>query len=264
MINPDETGRKFCELLEIIDRLRNPGGCPWDQKQTIQTFKPYLLEETHELIEAVDNNDLAQIKEELGDMFFQLGFINRLYEEKKLFSIEEVLQSIIDKMIRRHPHVFEGRTFQSYDEMRKNWALVKEQENNSKKSKPCGIDVPKSLPALVRGQKVSSRAARTGCDWPDIPSILEKIRKELPALADNVREGDKDKIGNKLGDFLFLLVNLGRKCEINSEECLKQATNRFIKRFNQLEDCLPSDKSSTRGFNRRLAQQLWEETEDHS
>lgn len=263
MTNPDETGKKFCELLEIIARLRSPEGCPWDQKQTVQTFKPYLIEETHELSEALENDDPNQIREELGDLFFQLGFINQLYEEKDIFSIEDVLQSIIDKMIRRHPHVFEGKTFKSYDEMRKNWAKVKEKENAKKKNKAYELDVPKSLPALIRGQKVASRAARTGFDWPDMQSLLEKLFEEFNTLTADALEDNKEKIEKSLGDLLFLLINLGRKCEINSEECLHRATNKFISRFKRMEELLSAENLSIGELDSKSQLEFWAKTKEH-
>ncbi|MEW6289349.1 MAG: nucleoside triphosphate pyrophosphohydrolase [Thermodesulfobacteriota bacterium] len=263
MTNPDETGKKFCELLEIIARLRSPEGCPWDQKQTVQTFKPYLIEETHELSEALENDDPNQIREELGDLFFQLGFINQLYEEKDIFSIEDVLQSIIDKMIRRHPHVFEGKTFKSYDEMRKNWAKVKEKENAKKKNKAYELDVPKSLPALIRGQKVASRAARTGFDWPDMQSLLEKLFEEFNTLTADALEDNKEKIEKSLGDLLFLLINLGRKCEINSEECLHRATNKFISRFKRMEELLSAENLSIGELDSKSQLDFWAKTKEY-
>ncbi|MEW6518770.1 MAG: nucleoside triphosphate pyrophosphohydrolase [Thermodesulfobacteriota bacterium] len=264
MINPDETGRKFCELLEIIARLRSPGGCPWDQKQTVQTFKPYLIEETHELSEALDNDDPNQIREELGDLFFQLGFINQLYEERDIFSIEDVLQSIIDKMIRRHPHVFEGKTFESYDEMSRNWARVKEKEKSKKEHKMYELDVPKSLPALIRGQKVASRAARTGFDWPDLRALVENLSQDFRILTDDALEGNKEEIEQSLGDLLFSLVNLARKCEVNGEECLKRATDRFITRFKLMEEILSANNLAIDELDQESQRKFWAQTDNHS
>jgi len=263
MINPDETGKKFCELLEIIALLRSPAGCPWDQKQTVQTFKPYLIEETHELSEAMDNDDPNQIREELGDLFFQLGFINQLYEERDIFSIKDVLQSIIDKMIRRHPHVFAGKTFASYDEMSKNWARVKEKENSKKENKTYELDVPKSLPALIRGQKVASRAARTGFDWPDMQSLVEKLSDDFKILTDNTLKGNKEEIEKNMGDLLFSLVNLGRKSEVNSEECLKRATNRFIKRFKLMEELISAENLTIGELDSESQRKFWAKTKPH-
>ncbi len=265
MNKQDSTGEKFCKLIDIIKLLRSPEGCPWDRKQTIATFRPYLLEETHELLEALENDNPAEVKEELGDLLFQIGFINCLYEEKNFFSIEDVLQSIIDKMIRRHPHVFAGREFHSYEEMRKNWAVVKEKENNHKKNKPSSIDVPKSLPALIRGQKVSSRAARTGFNWIEGASILERLQKDLQSLAKDVSNGDKTKIEHTLGSILFMLVNFAREYDINSEECLKQTVNQFVSRFDRLEERIATNTPQAADkIDTKIMQKLWEETQDKS
>lgn len=265
MDKQDSTGKKFCELLDIIKLLRSPEGCPWDKKQTVATFRPYLLEETHELLEALENDNPLEVKEELGDLFFQIGFINYLYAEKNLFSVEDVLQSIIDKMIRRHPHVFEGKEFHSYDEMRKNWAIVKEKENNHKENKSSSIDVPKSLPALIRGQKVLSRAARIGFDWHDGASILEKLQKDFQSFVEAVSDGDKIKIEHTLGHMLFTLVNFAREYHINSEECLKQTVNQFVSRFDRLEKLLAThNQQAGEKIDAKILQELWQETQDKS
>jgi MazG family protein len=264
MNNREETGKKFCELLEIIARLRGPEGCPWDQKQTIQTFKPYLLEETHELSEALDDGDPNQIREELGDLYFQIGFINQLHEEKNIFSIEEVLQGIIDKMIRRHPHVFEGKTFASYEEMRRNWARVKEGEKTKKKSNAYELDLPKSMPALSRSQKVAGRAARTGFDWPDMHSLVDRFSAEAAILMENVLAGNGEASEKGMGDLLFLLVNIGRKSEVNCEECLHSSTNGFIRRFKAMEELLSQEGLSMGDLDRESQLSFWEKAKRQS
>lgn len=244
-----EAGKKFCELLEIIDRLRGPGGCPWDQKQTVQTFKSFLIEETHELSEALDKDEPIQVKEELGDLFFQLGFVNQLYEEENHFTITEVLQSIIDKMIRRHPHVFEGKKFATNEEMRRNWARVKEKENLNKKVKTYALDVPKSMPALIRSQRISSRAARTGFDWPNMQSLMAKVADEMDELSEALETEKKEFIEEELGDLFLLLVNISRKFDINSEECLHSASEKFIQRFKIMEQLVSEENLSIEELN---------------
>ncbi|MFH1217492.1 MAG: nucleoside triphosphate pyrophosphohydrolase [Pseudomonadota bacterium] len=236
-----EAGNKFSELLDLIARLRAPGGCPWDQKQTVQSFKPYLIEETHELSEALEGSDPLQVREELGDMYFQIGFINQLYEEQDHFTICEVLQSIIDKMIRRHPHVFADTTFDSYEEMRRNWGKVKEKEKNAKKSRENELDVPKSLPALIRAQRVTSRVTRRGFDWPDMAGIVAKLDEEQKELMDAITTADKSRIKEELGDFLFLLTHLAGKFDLAAEECLHAATNKFVHRFKFMEEIITKE-----------------------
>jgi MazG family protein len=258
MNNREETGKKFCELLDIIARLRGPEGCPWDRKQTVQSFKPYLIEETHELSEALDNDDPQQIREELGDLFFQLGFINQLYEEKDTFSIEEVLQSIIDKMIRRHPHVFEGKSFASYEEMRRNWARVKEEEKTAKKSSAGELDLPKSMPALSRAQKVAGRAARAGFAWPAPGMLAEALTAESGRLREKILAGDPLSLERGLGDLLFLLVQVAGAFDINSEESLHAATGRFIARFKTMEKLISGEGMAMDGMDSETHLAFWE------
>ncbi len=253
-----ESGEKFSELLEIISRLRAPDGCPWDQKQTIDSFKPFFIEECHELSEALDSGDTDHIREELGDLFFQLGFINQLYQEKNNFTMPAVLQSIIDKMIRRHPHVFEDITFDSEDDMRRNWARIKEQENKKKKKKTYALDVPKSLPALSRSLRVSSRAARTGFDWPDVQSLQNKLSEEFAEISKAINSNNINEIEEELGDMLLMLVNVGRKFNINSEDCLHNATNKFIHRFKKMEDLISEENCTMEKMAPETQLKFWE------
>lgn len=252
-----ESGEKFCELLEIISRLRAPGGCPWDQKQTVETFKPFFIEECHELSEALDSGNSNHICEELGDLFFQLGFINQLHQEKNNFTMPTVLQTIIDKMIRRHPHVFEDVTFDSEEEMRRNWARIKEQENKKKKKKTYALDVPKSLPALSRSLRVSSRAARTGFDWPDVQSLQNKLSEEFAEISEAIKSNNVEEIEEELGDMLLMLVNVGRKFNINSEDCLHNATNKFIHRFKKMEELIAAKNLSMEKLDTETQLLFW-------
>lgn len=253
-----ESGEKFSELLDIISRLRAPGGCPWDQKQTIESFKPFFIEECHELSEALDSGDADHIREELGDLFFQLGFINQLYQEKNNFTMPEVLQAIIDKMIRRHPHVFADVTFDSEIDMRRNWAKIKEQENKKKKKKAYALDVPKSLPALSRSLRVASRAARTGFDWPDVQSLHGKLSQEFTEISQAIQSQNIKAIEEELGDMLLMLVNVGRKFNINSEECLHKATNKFIDRFKKMEDLIAEKNLAMEKMSPETQHLFWE------
>ncbi|MFZ5764564.1 MAG: nucleoside triphosphate pyrophosphohydrolase [Thermodesulfobacteriota bacterium] len=230
-----EIGEKFTELLHIIDRLRGPGGCPWDQKQTVQSFKPYFIEESHELSEALEGDDPLQVREELGDLLFQIGFLNRLYEEADHFTITEVLQAIIDKMIRRHPHVFADVTFDSYEEMRKNWGKVKEKEKKAKKSTENELDVPKSLPALIRAQRIIARTSRRGFDRRDTPALVDSLERSQQKLLAAIAAGDRVMIHEKLGTMLFQLTRIAGKYELAAEECLQTTVNNFVRSFKEME-----------------------------
>ncbi len=227
----NQAGEKFIELLNIIRKLRAPGGCPWDQKQTPNSFKPYMLEEAHELAEAIDSNDPVNIKEELGDLFFQAVFISELYAENKDFSMDEVLQGIIDKMVRRHPHVFEDKKFSSNQELRENWLKVKAEEGKQKKN---DLMFPKSLAALTRTLRVTERAAGNAFPMPDQEALQKEFLKKSEQLSHAAADGRREDLAALIGELLFVLVNLGRLNGIDCEEALGRRTELFIKRYNQL------------------------------
>ncbi|HEX9715175.1 MAG TPA: nucleoside triphosphate pyrophosphohydrolase [Desulfurivibrionaceae bacterium] len=230
------TAEKFLALLEIISRLRAPDGCPWDKKQTPQTFKQYLVEETHELLEAINDDNPSHICEELGDLLFQVLFLNNLYQEKNLFTLSDVIDSISAKMIRRHPHVFGGETVDSEQELRRQWQAIKSRENE-RQEKPRHLlaSIPKSLPALRRAQRVADRVAREGFDWPDISGALSKVSEEFQELQEALARGSREQIKEEFGDLLFALAVVARKADIDGEDVLHEATGKFTTRFLVLE-----------------------------
>ena len=236
------TNEKLSNLLQIVSRLRAPDGCPWDQKQTPQTFKAYIVEEAHELLEAIDSDDPRHICEELGDMLFQVIFLNNLYQEKNLFTLDDVIDSISEKMIRRHPHVFGDEKITSEQELRKKWHAIKAKENKGKDME-VGLlaSLPKSLPALRRAQRVSERAARSGFDWPDINCALEKVEEELAELKNALAAGHREKIFEEAGDLLLSMVTICRLANTSSEDALSAATEKFITRFTEMEKGLKND-----------------------
>lgn len=227
--------QKFIDLMNIISRLRAPDGCPWDQKQTPDTFKPYIIEEAHELIEAVEHNDTDHVREELGDMLFQIAFMCNLYNEAGHFTMDDVLESIIEKMVRRHPHVFADTKVTSEEELRRQWNEIKAGEN---KDKPNGNALkipPQSLPALNRAQRVSESAAQAGFEWPDIEAVFTKIDEEISECREAIKNKDLNGISEEVGDVLFLIANLGRKTGINAEQALHDAIKKFDDRFSGME-----------------------------
>lgn len=229
-------GKQLEALQQIIIRLRQPGGCPWDIKQTPETFKSYLLEEAHELLEAIDRQSPDLVKEELGDLLFQLIFVNQLYEEQGQFTLSEVITGIINKMIHRHPHVFGDEVVHSEEEQHRRWNQIKAQ---SKKEPTTVTDllnnVPKSLPALRRAQRVSERAASNGFEWRDLQQAVDKLQEEVLELQEALSQGETEHITEELGDALFMLVNIGRLTKIASEDALHATTNKFIRRFSLVE-----------------------------
>ena len=253
-------GKKFEELRQIIVTLRQPGGCPWDIKQTPESFKSYLIEEAHELLEAIDRNDPALIREELGDLLFQLIFMSQLFEEQGEFTLTEVITAIIDKMVHRHPHVFGDEVVNSEEEQRRRWNQLKTREKNEPKAVADLLDhVPKSLPGLRRAQRVAERAAHNGFEWRDIDQAFAKLHEEIGELDEAVRHGDPERISEELGDALFMLVNLGRLTRTSSEDALQATTDKFIRRFTLLEQkALASGHAiADLSFAEQLA--LWQE-----
>lgn len=227
---------KFEELRNLIVTLRQPDGCPWDIRQTPESIKSYLIEEAHELLEAIDRNDPVMVKEELGDLFFQLLFVNQLFEEQGHFTLSQVLSGIAQKMIQRHPHVFGDEIVASEEDQRRRWNEIKSKEKKEGSSVADLLrNVPGSLPGLRRAQRVSERAAHNGFEWQDIQQALAKLHEEFAELQEAIVQGDSDHIEEELGDVLFMLVNLGRLTRTNCEEALHRTTGTFIKRLDLLE-----------------------------
>ncbi len=232
-------------VLHLINRLRGDNGCPWDRKQTPKTMSVYLVEEMHELIDAIHAGSSADVCEELGDVLFQLLFLVCLYQEKKEFSLSDVVKNTLDKMIRRHPHVFGEDRVNSSDEVRKRWAKIKQQEKPADGQSGILDSIPRGLPALIRAYRVSERAARSGFDWKTLSGVMKKAEeewaefnhetRELPADGENIPPDSLDRIGLEFGDILFTLVNVARFARIHPETALADATHKFEKRFRHME-----------------------------
>jgi MazG family protein len=256
-----ETAAQFIRLVEIITRLRAPDGCPWDQKQTPQTFKGYLLEETHELLEALHHDDANHVREELGDLLFQVIFLNNLYAEQGRFTLAEVLDTIAAKMIRRHPHVFGDQIINSEQELRQQWHAIKatEEKPEAQAASPLAA-VPRSLPALHRAQRVADRASRTGFDWPDAGSALSKAGEEFEELREAVASADQPRINEELGDLLFSLVVFARKSAVDAEGAMQAATEKFIDRFARFEAEVAARGCAIADLAPETLLSLWEAT----
>ncbi|MCX5875345.1 MAG: nucleoside triphosphate pyrophosphohydrolase [Deltaproteobacteria bacterium] len=255
------TAEKFLDLLEIISRLRAPDGCPWDKKQTPQTFKQYLVEETHELLEAINDDNPNHICEELGDLLFQVIFLNNLYQEKNLFTLCDVIDSISAKMIRRHPHVFGSKTVDSEQELRQQWQAIKSQENEQKGQPRHHLDsIPKSLPALRRAQRVADRVAREGFDWPNLSGALGKVTEEFQELQDAFAHGTREQIKEEFGDLLFTLAVVARKADIDGEDALHEATQKFTTRFLLLEKNIAGLGKQMGDLDTDMLLTIWQQT----
>ena len=225
-------------LLDIRRQLRDPdSGCPWDLKQNFHTIVPYTIEETYELAEAIAIEDFAQIRDELGDVLFQVVFYAQMASEQALFTFEDVVDGIAEKLLRRHPHVFAvtGGQRVSESEVKRRWEQIKVEERQQKNQRGTLDDVPMALPALSRSQKLQKRAASVGFDWSELDAVRGKVDEELGELAEAVSEGDSAAIESEVGDIFLAMVNLERHLGVDAEAALRHATRRFEDRFSLME-----------------------------
>jgi MazG family protein len=231
------TGEKFEKLVAIMSRLRAPGGCPWDREQTFDTIKPYLLEETYEVMEAIDERNWPALAEELGDLMLQPVFFAQMASEEGHFRIGDSLDAICEKLIRRHPHVFGEGSAKTADDVKQRWAEIKSEEKKKKGEQPKTLlgSVPRNLPALVEAQQIASKAAGVGFDWDNADQVLEKLHEELDELAEARRTGSHEEREDEIGDLLFVVVNLARFLKVDPEQALRKANAKFRRRFSYVE-----------------------------
>jgi tetrapyrrole methylase family protein / MazG family protein len=252
----EELAASFIELVELAEKLRSPEGCPWDREQTFKSVKMYLLEECYEALEAIEKEDFHEMCLELGDLLFMIVFLAQLSHEKALFTMTDVIKSIVKKMKHRHPHVFGNMVVNDSEEVKQNWQKLKmqEKENINKSASSILEEVPLSLPALLRAHRLSKKASKTGFDWKTKEDVWEKVGEEFKELSDAVKEGNRDKVKEETGDLFFSLVNLARHWDLNSEELLRDANIKFVDRFKKMEDELNSsgiklDEASSEDMN---------------
>lgn len=238
-------------LVEIVDRLLGPGGCPWDQAQTHESLKRHLLEESYELFEAIDANDRARILEELGDVLLQPIMHAQMAARDGHFSTEDVVRAICDKLVRRHPHVFGDVNAPTAEEVLKNWDAIKRSEGEDG-SRSILSGVPRTLPSLLRAHEISKRAARVGFEWPHRDAVFEKLDEEIGEFREAIERGNSEDIEAELGDLLFTVVNVARWQEVEPEEALRKMLERFSSRFMAMESA--SSKALT-----ELSTEEWDE-----
>ena len=222
-------------LYEVMKRLRAPGGCPWDREQTLQTLKPCLLEETYELLEAMDGADLALHVEELGDVLLQVVFQCAIREEEGLFTLDDVARSLTEKLVRRHPHVFGDAVADSSGQVLRNWEAIKQTEKGKKADRSALDGVPAVLPALLKAQRMQAKASRVGFDWKDASGATAKIAEEVQELREAESSGDKRKLAEEVGDLLFSVVNYCRFLDVDAESALEGTNRKFSRRFREVE-----------------------------
>jgi tetrapyrrole methylase family protein / MazG family protein len=255
MSSPD-AGQRFLDLLTMMARLRGEGGCPWDREQTRASLRPFLVEETYEVLDALDSGDPGSIREELGDLLFQVVFHAEIARERGEFTMGDLLDALVTKMTRRHPHVFEDRPVASAAEALARWEAIKESEGaGARRSALAGV--PRALPALHRAQRVQHKAARVGFDWPEATAALEKVREELGEVEEALRQGSGEGLRAELGDLLFAVVNVARLAEVDPEGALHGTVERFSRRFAWIEEAVRREGRELSSLPLEELEELW-------
>jgi|TARA_B100001079_G_scaffold45674_2_gene37014 tetrapyrrole methylase family protein/MazG family protein len=250
----DSTANKFSELVGIVKRLKAPDGCPWDREQTNASLLPYFLEEAYEVIESVDNENWPELKEELGDILLHAVFQAAIAEENGHFTIEESLKNVNEKLVRRHPHVFGDAEADAAFHAKQNWEAAKHKE----KKRESRLDgVPKTLPALIRAQRLQQKASYTGFDWDKVEQVWDKVHEEIQELKEAQSNEDKDHIVEEIGDVLFAIVNLARFLDIPAEDALRKTNQKFTDRFAQVEAELKKRDKTVEDSNLEEMDEIW-------
>src|SRR5437762_2126692 len=226
--------RSFDELVQLMTTLRGPNGCPWDRKQTLPSLKPFIIEESYEVVDAIDRDDRLDLCEELGDFLLQAVFIAELTREEGSFDIYDSVTAIHEKLVRRHPHVFGDVEARDAEQVLVNWEKLKNEERKAE-NKSVLAGVPRSLPALLKAARLTEKAARVGFDWRRTEDVFSKIDEEIGELREAISSGDESKVHDEIGDLLFTIANIARKLNVNAEEALQSTNRKFTRRFEAME-----------------------------
>jgi ATP diphosphatase len=268
---PDEKQVKLPatkRLLNIMEQLRDPEhGCPWDVKQTMQSLTKYTIEETYEVVDAIENKNVSEVKDELGDLLFQIVFYARIAQEQQHFCFDDVADAISRKLVRRHPHVFaahsEGASNLSQYALAKQWEAIKQQEkahnNNTGESLLDGV--PKNMPSLVYAQKLQKACAKVGFDWPNVSPVLQKVEEEVQEVRDELEANTRNQqaVEEEIGDALFAMVNLARHCNLDADTALRKASNKFAARFKQVEALAGEQNTPLADMSLNEMEALWQQ-----
>ena len=275
------TGEKFERAVSIMARLRAPGGCPWDREQSFDTIKKYTLEETYEVLEAIDDRNWSELPGELGDLLLQVLFYAEMAKEQGLFAIDDVIEALSNKLISRHPHVFSDVEAKDSQQVLRNWeALKKEEKKHSAPDNEGYLDgVSSKMPALIEAGKISSKAANVGFDWPEIKGLFEKIEEETRELQEHVQalpvgslksEGRSriqpamhEKLEDEVGDLFFVLVNIARYLNVDPESALRRTNRKFRRRFGWLEERLRAEGKGLEQATLEEMEKLWQQAKTH-
>jgi tetrapyrrole methylase family protein/MazG family protein len=245
------------KLIEIMSALRGEKGCPWDKEQTRESLKPFIVEEAYEVLEAIDENNAAAIKEELGDLLFQVVFQCQIARERAEFDMSGVIEGIGKKMIARHPHVFGDADYKTPEEVLVHWEAQKKREGKQRDSILDGV--PKTLPSLLRAHRVQDRASRVGFDWAKVEDVLPKLDEELMEFREALKRKKADEIEDELGDIFFVLVNISRFVDVNPEDALRKTISKFISRFRYIEMAAAEAGKTLSDMTLAEMDALWEE-----
>ena len=249
----------FSRLVELMAQLRGPDGCPWDREQTPASLKPFLIEECYEVIEALDEGSPGKVKDELGDLLFQIIFHARIAEEQGAFTITDVISTIIEKMVRRHPHVFGEEKVSTSGEVLANWEVIKKKEKSHQERTSILDGVPKGMPALLRAEGIQKRASRVGFDWNKLDEALPKLDEEIAEFKESLQSKDAASIEEELGDIFFMLVNISRFLEINPEDALRKTISKFIHRFRHIEEHAAQKGRALKDMTLDEMEALWQD-----
>ena len=292
---PDSTGERFQRAVSIMTRLRAPGGCPWDREQTFDSIKPYTLEETYEVLEAIDNRDWEELTGELGDLLLQVLFYAQMAKEQGTFSIDEVLDRLSNKLVERHPHVFGEVKAETSSDVLRNWEALKAEEKkkrleagggkaaqNAENPQSVLAGVPTAIPALLEAYKLSSRAAHVGFDWPNVDGLFEKLHEETDELREQLKEFPepgprphargvagsgrpqipeelRDRLEDEVGDLFFVLVNIARYLSLDPESALRKTNRKFKQRFQWMEEQLRASRRGPQQASMEELESLWQQ-----
>ena len=250
-----DVGKKFEELVEIVEKLRAPDGCPWDREQTNQSLLPYFIEEVYELIESVDEENWDTVKEELGDLLLHMVFQASIGEDEGKFKLADSLTNVNEKLVRRHPHVFGNAKADAAFHAKQNWEAQKHKEKG-RKSRLDGV--PKNLPALVRAQRLQQKASYAGFDWDEVEQVWDKVHEEIQELKDAQSNEAKDHIAEEIGDVLFAVVNLARYLDIPAEDALRKTNQKFTSRFSKVEEGIKAQGKELEDATLEEMDAIWE------
>ncbi len=246
------------DFLKIITILRAPGGCPWDREQTHESIRKNLIEETYEVIEAIDKKSSEGLREELGDLLLQIGLHSEMECEKENFDFDDIVDDVCKKLVVRHPHVFGDVVANNSEEALDSWNAVKKRTKGFKNQSESMVSVPRELPALMRAQKIQNKAAKVGFDWDDVQDVFDKLPEEINELKDALASSSKDKIEDEFGDLIFTCVNISRFINVDSEEALTSASDKFINRFSILEDLAKDEGIDIKNASIKELDELWD------